>query len=568
MAEPVPLLGNPYQGKSIVANAQRAVNLYGESNEKSPGVPFPFTWYPTPGSQQFGIAANPGKARCTYRTSKGTAYTVIGPTIYALSSNGVLTFVGTIADIPSQVYMNDNGLVVVLVDGTGIGYAIDINDNSFAPIVDPSYLGADFVLYLDTFFVFNRPATNQFYISLSQVTFAMLTGTAIGTGTIVNGGAAYTNGVYSNVSLIGGTGINATAEITIAGGIITAIDIDNPGKNYTVGDILTVNSANVGGTGAGFQYTINTFALAFDPLDIAAKSGSADPIAAIITVHQELWLVGQLTTEIWIGTGSADFFFQQVQGAFIDHGCIAPYSATNQDVVTFWLSENKQGKCIVMQGVGYQVKEVSTPRIVSEFQNYGTVSDAIGFCFQIADHAYYALIFRTQNKSWLYDLTTGFWAEWVWLDAQGNFNAHRANCSMFAYGQVLVGDFANGKILTLSDTIYTDDGMPIIHLRSFSQIMMQGDRVTYQQFIATMQVGTANPDDNYDPPVLLSWADDGGEIFGFPVEQGLGKGGKFLTQLSWNRLGMARSRVFQIQWSAPVKTALSGAYIQMKKSGS
>ena len=33
----------------------------------------------------------------------------------------------------------------------------------------------------------------------------------------------------------------------------------------------------------------------------------------------------------------------------------------------------------------------------------------------------------------------------------------------------------------------------------------------------------------------------------------------FLTTVIWNRLGMARDRVFKLQWSAPVKTALNGA---------
>jgi hypothetical protein len=254
----VPLIGNPYQGRSPIASAQRAVNLYAESNDSAPQSPFEFTEYLTPGSTLFSQAIVPmgsnGTVRCTYRSSIGTAYIVVGPTIYAISSNGGLSHVGNIPDKPTQVYMADNGLAVVVVDGGLTGYAIDLTTNAFGPIIDPSFLGADFVVYLDTFFVFNRPGTNQFYISLSLVNYPLLTG-----------------------------------------------------------------------------------GISFDPLDIAAKSGNADPIASLIVLHQNLWLIGQLTTEIWIGTGAADFFFQQVQGAYIDHGCAAGYSAANQDVVAFWL---------------------------------------------------------------------------------------------------------------------------------------------------------------------------------------------------------------------------------------
>lgn len=477
---PKPLLGNPYEGQSLVANSQRSINLYGEPNV-NPDLPFEFTWYQTPGSFNFATPNSNGITRCVYRTSIGTAYTVIGPNIYSVSSGGALTLIGTIADAPNQVFMSDNGLVAVLVDGTTAGYAIDLTTNSFGHIIDPSFYGADFVVFLDTFFVFNRPGTDQFYISLSLVTFALLT--------------------------------------------------------------------------AGTS---------FDPLDIAAKSGSADPIICITTVHQELWLIGALTTEVWIGTGAADFFFQQVQGAYIQHGCHAQYSIANTDVLAFWLMQDRQGKNIVVQAQGYDIKEISTPRIVKELSKYSSTSDAIGFCFQIADHAFYALIFPAANKSWLYDLKTGFWCEWAATDNQGNLNRHRANCCMFAFDRVIVGTYDTGELLVLDRNTFTDDGQPITRLRSFSQIVGDGDRITFRQFIAVMEVATSNPgQDNF---VLLSFSDDGGKTFGFPLEQSLGEGGEYLTQVSWNRLGMARSRVFQLLWAANIDTCLSGAYIEIGKA--
>lgn len=479
-------LNVPYQGKSPIANAQKAINLYNEHNG-DPQAPFPTTDYPTPGSLLFTAAIVPaqgnGAVRCCYRTSIGTAYVVVGPTIYFLSSNGVLVFVGSLADRPNQVYMSDNGLVVIVVDGTTSGYAIDIVSNAFGPIIDPSFYGADYVIFLQTFFIFNRPGTNQFYISLSNVNFALLT-----SGT------------------------------------------------------------------------------SFDPLDIAAKSGNADPIVAILTVNQYLWLVGSLTTEIWVGTGAADFFFQQVQGAFINHGCAAPYSASNQDVVLFWLMEDLQGNGLVVQATGFTVSEISTPYLVEQINSYAVINDAIGFCFQSADHAFYALIFPTANKGWLYDLSTKQWNEWNWTDAQGNFNRPRANCAMFVFGKNLVGDWQNGQILQLDANTYTDVGQPIVRVRTFAHMLDDGDRVVYKNFIASMQVGTANPaDPNVDFPVNLRFSDDGGITYSQSLEQSLGNGGQFLTQPSWNRLGMARDRIFELSWSAPFKTALNGAFIEAQK---
>ena len=81
-----------------------------------------------------------------------------------------------------------------------------------------------------------------------------------------------------------------------------------------------------------------------------------------------------------------------------------------------------------------------------------------------------------------------------------------------------------------------------------------------------MQVGTADPpDSNVDFPVSLRFSDDGGITYGQAVVQSLGSGGDFLTQASWNRLGMARDRVFELSWSAPFKTALNGAFVDAVK---
>jgi len=41
----------------------------------------------------------------------------------------------------------------------------------------------------------------------------------------------------------------------------------------------------------------------------------------------------------------------------------------------------------------------------------------------------------------------------------------------------------------------------------------------------------------------------------------MGTTGEYLTSISWWRLGMARDRVFQLSWSDPIKTALSGAFV-------
>jgi hypothetical protein len=569
-----------YSGRGLIASGQEQVNVYAEVNEGDPEAPVQISYYPTPGSILFASPNFLKKARGSYETSTGVGYYIVGQNVYVLTTINTLIFIGAIADRQSQIYFSDNGLVCVFVDGVN-GYVIDLPTNTLNIIVDPNFYGADFVVLLDTFFIFNRPLTNQFYISASNASYGMLTNTAIATGTIV-GGAAYTNGVYQNVSLTGGSGTGATANITITGAAVTAVDIADPGQNYLVGDVLSALAANIGGTGAGFTFTITKMLSAFDPLDIAAKSGFNDPIVGIATVHRELALIGNRTTEIWIGTGAADFFFQEVQGAYINHGCAAQYSIATQDILAFFIMQDQQGNGLVVMLQGYEVSEISTPRIVTEFKKYITLSDAIGMCFQIEEHAYYALIFPTANKGWLYDLTTSaktgakVWYEWNWTDINGGLNRPRANCCMFANGANLVGDWETGDLLKLDIDTYTDYASinasnagvggngPIIRVRTFPHLIKNNNRITYNSFDADMEVGTAIEGD--DPQIFLSWSDDKGKTYGNPVPQSMGKIGEYSVVPTWNRLGQARDRVFKLQWSTNNKTTLNGAFVEYKQA--
>jgi hypothetical protein len=74
------------------------------------------------------------------------------------------------------------------------------------------------------------------------------------TATITNAGSGYTNGTYPNTPLTGGAGTGATANITVSGGIVTAVVINGHGTGYVVGNTL---SATITG-GAGFVLTVAT----------------------------------------------------------------------------------------------------------------------------------------------------------------------------------------------------------------------------------------------------------------------------------------------------------------------
>jgi hypothetical protein len=91
--------------------------------------------------------------------------------------------------------------------------------------------------------VVRRARTNPTALRTAKVTGTATrfeTGHVLTVGTRVNG-SGYTNGTYTNIALVGGTGTGATADITVSGGAVTAATLQRGGNWYTVGDVLTCN---------------------------------------------------------------------------------------------------------------------------------------------------------------------------------------------------------------------------------------------------------------------------------------------------------------------------------------
>jgi len=96
----------------------------------------------------------------------------------------------------------------------------------------------------------------------STLPTAKVTGTAtrketgcVATINTLVGGTGYTNGTYTNVALSGGSGYGATANITVAGGIVTVATLNRGGQWYLAGDVL---SCLLIGAGSTFSVTVAT----------------------------------------------------------------------------------------------------------------------------------------------------------------------------------------------------------------------------------------------------------------------------------------------------------------------
>jgi hypothetical protein len=206
--------------------------------------------------------------------------------------------------------------------------------------------------------------------------------------------------------------------------------------------------------------------LSVDPLDFASAEGSPDGLVSLTVSNREIWLFGTNSTEVWYDAGTADFPLQRIQGASNELGCTAPYSVAKMDNTVFWLGADARGRGMVYRANGYVGQRISTHAVEWHIQQYGNLSDAIGYTYQQDGHSFYVLIFPQANTTWVYDLATQAWHERAgWYN--GEFTRHRSNCQMAFNNEIVVGDFENGNIYAFDLDVYADNGAIQRWLRSW-----------------------------------------------------------------------------------------------------
>lgn len=166
------LIGGAYSARSVIANCQRAINYFPEPNSKD--SPVPMTNYQRPGLLPKVTGPVSAPVRGIFRASNGNGYCVIGSGVFYVSPTWVLTKIGDISALRTNLCsMSDNGTQALLVDGSPHGWSIDLANNAFAQVVDPTgaFGGADRVDVLDTFLLWNKPNSRQFGSTLAgQIT--------------------------------------------------------------------------------------------------------------------------------------------------------------------------------------------------------------------------------------------------------------------------------------------------------------------------------------------------------------------------------------------------------------
>jgi hypothetical protein len=608
-------VGPSYESPSIYQDAQECVNFVPEIDPlKQQGERGVVALYPTPGLTALVLFENQEEIRGMRTLSGGDILVAVcGPYVYALTSTYTTTMVGQLNTSTGIVGITDNGVNVYIVDGQN-RYTWRISSPS-AAVFTGSISGTTLTV---TAITNGTIAINQalFGVNVSQATVitALGTGTGgIGTYTInqsqsvastqmnsatvgavvtgdISGTTLTVSAVTSGTLTVGQTiqGSTVTAQT-----IITALGTGTGGAGtYTVNNSQTVTSRTLYGlnwsvlpsTDGAFssatsvdivdnyfvynrpdtqQFGASAALSPISPaLSFGSKDGAPDDLVSLIVDHREVYLLGEVSSEVWIDAGTIPFPFQRIPGTSTQHGIAAPFSVARLGNSFAYLSRNTRGQAQIVQMNGYVPTRISTHAVENSLTNQ-VVNNAVAWAYQLEGHEVYVISFPSINLTWAYDIASGMWHKWLYTNNLGQYERARGNCCVEFQGLVMVGDYANGKIYKLDPLNYTDDGQHVRRLRRAPHLVADFQREYFDELQIQFQPGVGLPTgQGENPQAMLRWSDNGGSTWSNEHWTTIGLIGKYANRAIWRRLGTARDRVFEVSISDPVKAVIISANLK------
>ena len=158
---PLSLFGSGVQSYSAVATAQRRLNCFFDprsDEDKSASI-----LRGTPGSRLWlTLPKSPVRGFWVVGT---VLYAVAGNTLYGVTATGAYTALGTLSTSYGRVEMQDNGVQLIVVDGTA-GYILTFAGSVFITITDVNFPnGCTTVAFINGRFVVETANTRIFVIS-------------------------------------------------------------------------------------------------------------------------------------------------------------------------------------------------------------------------------------------------------------------------------------------------------------------------------------------------------------------------------------------------------------------
>lgn len=301
----------------------------------------------------------------------------------------------------------------------------------------------------------------------------------------------------------------------------------------------------------------------WDALDFATAESNPDILIAPINAIGQLWLMGEVTTEIWTNSGAAAFPFSRVGNVVMQAGVSAKHTALEIDNSLMFVGRDKFGSGIVYRANGFTPQRISTTPIEKLLQAAPSPGDMYAWAYQEEGHLFYVISGGGLETSLAFDLTTQQWHERAWLNTDGEFEQHLGATCVFAFDKQLVGDRRNGRLYEMSLDFYSDAGDEIARERTYTHLIDEKKRIRYNSLEINFETGVGlQSGQGSDPQVSLQVSKDGARTWSDWFNASIGRVGEYQKTVKFRRLGIAEIMTFKIRITDAVRVAITGSYLE------
>ena len=360
---------------------------------------------------------------------------------------------------------------------------------------------------------------------------------------------------------------------------VTAYTFDN--TTDTLAEI-TDNDFNAAGTGFAdtvsfkdgfFNFTAsdgNTFFVselndptAFNALDFGSAEVRPDKIIASHVNHNQLFIAGEDTFELFQNIGGTGFPYKRVPGGDIQKGLHAKFSIIDFDNSFVWLGGDVNELTAVWRMEGAP-RKISTSAIDNSIQEFteDEIANAFAFTYAYGGNFFLAFTFestRIASKTFIYDATTSALSgrdEWHERQTGVTDNKWRVTAVVSAYGDIIVGDSVDGRIGVLEKGVHTEYGDTIFRQKTSMPFQSEQFPLFASEIKVKMESGVGTIT-GLDPQLKMEFSDNGARSFQDAGLRSYGIIGEYDRIPSWRRQGrIPRDRVLRFTTTEAVKSTL------------
>lgn len=297
----------------------------------------------------------------------------------------------------------------------------------------------------------------------------------------------------------------------------------------------------------------------FNALDFADAEISPDRLITGHNNHNQAYILGDTTIEVFQTIVTSGFPLQRIPGAVIQKGCSARFSVVDFDNSFLFIGGDVGEQPAIWRAKGSNTEKISTSSIDQLLQKSSNDEIANTRAFTYSQNGNYFAVFTIGKNTFVYDATTSTlsgkheWHERQTGITDGNdFQVWRAIHGVKAFGKILVGDDRSGKTGELDFDTKTEYGDKVERFFTTKPFMQLGNDIFSHEVELLMQTGVGDAT-TPDPQIRMDYSDDGGRTFVSEISRSMGKIGEFKTRVRWSRLGsIPNNRMLRFKMTDPV----------------